>query len=219
MRLKNRSFLGAALIALLSATTALGLAVWIMTAPWFTAMAVPGQADSASAGLSSERMVQLAEDVRLFVTDTEAPDLPEVVDGRPAFDEAAVSHLVDVRDVVIAGRWATLAAAALLLIAGLYATSAGRSADLGAGLRWGGAALLVGMTVTVLAGLSDFGRFFAAFHGVFFEAGTWTFPADSLLILIFPTGFWILAAEITGVISTALGTALVLVGRISLRRP
>ena len=35
---------------------------------------------------------------------------------------------------------------------------------------------------------------FTTFHGVFFAAGTWTFPSDSLLIRLFPESFWIAAA-------------------------
>lgn len=37
----------------------------------------------------------------------------------------------------------------------------------------------------------DFNGFFAAFHSLFFAAGTWTFDYDSLLITMYPTEFWI----------------------------
>ena len=36
----------------------------------------------------------------------------------------------------------------------------------------------------------DFYGFFTAFHGVFFPQGNWTFSADSLLICMYPTAFW-----------------------------
>ena len=36
----------------------------------------------------------------------------------------------------------------------------------------------------------DFGSFFSAFHGVFFPQGNWTFSSESLLICMYPTGFW-----------------------------
>lgn len=203
-------------IALLAASTVLGLSVWIMTAPWFTALASPGQVDSASAGLPPERMVELAEQVRAFVTDVDAPPLPATVDGRAAFDESAVSHLIDVRDVILAGRWATLVAAALLLLTGLYAGSTGHGVELATGLKWGGLLVLSGIGLSLLAGVVDFGSFFSAFHGLFFQPGTWTFPADSLLILVFPIGFWILAGAITGVVATTLALALVVIGRFML---
>ena len=38
--------------------------------------------------------------------------------------------------------------------------------------------------------LIDFDSFFAAFHSLFFSAGTWTFPYDSLLICMYPQAFW-----------------------------
>jgi len=200
----------------LSAVTALGIAVWLMTAPWFTELAAPRQVDTVRAGLTQERMVELAGRVRMFVTDADAPALPAVIDGRPAFDADAVSHLIDVRNVVLLGRWATLLSAALLLIAGLYAVSTNHRAELGEGLKWGGLLLLAGVASSMLAGLLDFDSLFAAFHGLFFQPGTWMFSADSLLILVFPAGFWVLAAAITGVVATTLGVALVLAGRFSL---
>lgn len=189
-----------------------------MTSPWFTGLAVPGQVDTESAGLSQERMVALAEQVRVFVTDAEAPPLPASVDGRPAFDDAAVSHLVDVRDVIIASRWATLLAAGLLIIAMLWGASSAQGDAIARGLRWGGCSLLVAMSAILLAGLLNFDGFFTAFHGLFFKPGTWQFPADALLIQIFPVGFWMLAAMITGVVTALLSTALVLMGRLSLGR-
>ncbi len=36
----------------------------------------------------------------------------------------------------------------------------------------------------------DFDGFFAAIHSLFFAAGTWTFPYDSLLICMYPQAFW-----------------------------
>jgi len=210
---KRSSALLGALVAVLSAFTALGIAVWVMTMPWFTALATPAQVDATGAGLSVQRMVELAEDVRHFVTDVDAPALPATVDGRPAFDEDAVSHLIDVRDVVLTGRWATLALAAVLLVVTLWAHSAGHGEEVAAGSKWGGLGLIGAMGLVVLVGVVDFDGFFSGFHQLFFEPGTWTFPADSLLILVFPIGFWMLAAMITGVVITTLGVALVLLGR------
>lgn len=36
----------------------------------------------------------------------------------------------------------------------------------------------------------DFDSLFTALHGLFFANGTWIFPADSLLITLFPEAFW-----------------------------
>ena len=50
--------------------------------------------------------------------------------------------------------------------------------------------LVVAVGVAVVAAVTSFDAFFTAFHGLFFAAGTWTFPADSLLIRLFPEPFW-----------------------------
>lgn len=44
--------------------------------------------------------------------------------------------------------------------------------------------------VAVLA-IIDWQFFFAEFHRIFFSDGTWTFPADSTLIQLYPEQFWI----------------------------
>jgi uncharacterized membrane protein len=52
---------------------------------------------------------------------------------------------------------------------------------------WGTLALVA---ASVAFGAADFERFFSAFHGLFFAAGTWTFPEGSLLIQLFPEPLW-----------------------------
>ena len=49
------------------------------------------------------------------------------------------------------------------------------------------------MLVAAGTAVLDFDTFFSAFHGLFFEPGTWTFPSDSVLIRLFPEAFWIAA--------------------------
>ena len=53
----------------------------------------------------------------------------------------------------------------------------------------------------------NFERFFAWFHGLFFSAGTWEFPADSLLIEVFPEGFWVAAGSTWGALVMLGGVA------------
>ena len=57
-------------------------------------------------------------------------------------------------------------------------------------LRMGPALLLAVLVVLGLWGVIDFNGLFAAFHGVFFPQGNWTFSIDSLLICMYPLGFW-----------------------------
>jgi uncharacterized membrane protein len=52
---------------------------------------------------------------------------------------------------------------------------------------------LLFVVLGALAGTVNFDALFTWFHGLFFSAGTWEFPYDSLLIQLFPEGFWIAA--------------------------
>ncbi|MDR0513949.1 MAG: DUF1461 domain-containing protein [Coriobacteriaceae bacterium] len=73
----------------------------------------------------------------------------------------------------------------------------------GKGSLWSGRALVArmlqgsaGLVAVLFAGIAlwaafDFNGFFSCFHSLFFAAGTWTFSADSLLIRMYPTEFWI----------------------------
>jgi integral membrane protein (TIGR01906 family) len=101
-----------------------------------------------------------------------------------------VSHLLDVRRVISGARTATGVAAFLLALYAGYCIARRRVAPFSRGMRAG--ALAIGLTVilALAASFLDFGALFAAFHGLFFAAGTWTFPADSLLIRLFPERFW-----------------------------
>ena len=60
-------------------------------------------------------------------------------------------------------------------------------------LKVGAAVSAVFVLLAAAAAVLDFSAFFTAFHGLFFEAGTWTFPYDSLLIRLFPESFWVAA--------------------------
>lgn len=107
-----------------------------------------------------------------------------------ALDEAALSHLTDVNEVI--ARFtpsllgiAVLAAFCLMATLRLFGARPVGRALLGAGAGVLAAFLLLGAWA-----LAGFDGFFAAFHSLFFADGTWTFPSDSLLICMYPTAFW-----------------------------
>ena len=59
----------------------------------------------------------------------------------------------------------------------------------------------------------DFDSLFTQLHGLFFAKGTWLFPADSLLITLFPEGFW-MGMGITWVVISIIACLIVcLIGR------
>lgn len=172
----------------------LGLSLWVLTTPAYVNVLVRAVDGAASAGMSEASALGAAEDVRRFVVDTDAPDLPATLDGRPAFDPAAVSHLVDVREVIIPARRLTLL---LLLLVPAWGVARWRTADgrqcLAAAAGTASAVMLGASALAMLAGLLDFNALFAWFHSLFFAEGTWVFPYDALLIRVFPLSFWIAA--------------------------
>ena len=107
-----------------------------------------------------------------------------------ALDRDAVSHLEDCNRLVrtaVPMLWGAAALAAALLIA-LVATGRRRAA--GGALTVAPAVLVVALAAAGLWAALDFNGLFAAFHGVFFPQGNWTFGLDSLLICMYPLGFW-----------------------------
>ena len=107
-----------------------------------------------------------------------------------ALDRDAVSHLEDCNRLVrtaVPMLWGAAALAAALLIA-LVATGRRRAA--GGALTVAPAVLVVALAAAGLWAALDFNGLFAAVHGVFFPQGNWTFGIDSLLICMYPLGFW-----------------------------
>ncbi len=182
--------LAVALTALVWAAFVVGCCEIALTLPVYTSAAEQVLRVPATAGLSRADVITLSEQVRALVADARYKPLPSTWRGRPAFDRAAVSHLLDVRAVMSAARVAT-GASALLLAVLVAACVAQRRTDLLWEGMWAGA-LVIGLVavVSVVGAATSFDAFFAAFHGIFFKAGTWMFPADSLLIRLFPERFW-----------------------------
>ena len=176
----------------------IGVSALVLTAPAFTRMVAAKTSLAEQAGLPLPRMLQIAEQVRLFVVDAEAPPLPTTVDGRSGFDDAAVTHLVDVRAVLSDARIATGVLAALL--ASVIATEVARTRTdrIAEALFAGAIASIAFVALAVVVASVNFDAFFSAFHGLFFKAGTWEFPSDSLLIQTFPETFWVAAGAAWG---------------------
>jgi integral membrane protein (TIGR01906 family) len=172
----------------------LGTALSPLLTPAFTRVVAGAFDPQEHTGLSRERSLEIAEQVRRFVARSGSDTLPQTVDGRDGFDESSVSHLADVRSVIAGARVATGVAAGVLASAIVLALSWRRWRVLGAGLRCGSYAIAASVGLLGVMGLVDFEGLFARFHGVFFESGTWTFSSDSLLIQLFPEPFWIVSA-------------------------
>jgi uncharacterized membrane protein len=79
-------------------------------------------------------------------------------------------------------------------------------------LSWAGLGILGAAVLVIAVGAVDFEGLFAAFHSLFFEAGTWVFPYDSLLIQVFPLPFWATSGLIWGALTLSSAGAALLAG-------
>ena len=110
--------------------------------------------------------------------------------GEKLFKDGEVSHMADVKVVILS----TFGAGAALLILALIAIVYLRKRSTG-GIR---RALFAGSIITLVLILSlgtlaalGWQQFFTEFHRIFFADGSWTFSLDDTLIRLFPSQFWI----------------------------
>ena len=197
---------------------ALGAALLPLLTPAFTHTLVIRHSLTAESGVSEPTMLDTAERVRAFVVSRQGT-LPESLEGRAAFDLSAVSHLEDVADVIAGAQVAT---AALALLAGLAVLSAlrfGHRPAVVRVLRVAGLSSIAFPLVVGVAGALSFDLLFAGFHSLFFAAGTWTFPYDSLLIQLFPEEFWVYSGLAWGALIMLVGVLYSGAGRLLERVP
>lgn len=138
----------------------------------------------------------------LFVNGTFAASL----DGRtPILNATERSHMGDVSGVVRMLAGLELAAVALLIVTWRLLRHERQRRGrllLGAAAGVGAVALVLGAFFALA-----FDAAFAAFHAVFFKAGSWQFPPESNLIRLFPEPFWFEVALLAGA-SIVLGALL-----------
>lgn len=110
--------------------------------------------------------------------------------GEKLFKDGEVSHMADVKVVILS----TFGAGAALLILALIAILYLRKRSTGGNRR----AFFAGSIITLvlilgLGTLAALGwqQFFTEFHRIFFADGSWTFSLDDTLIRLFPSQFWI----------------------------
>ncbi len=96
------------------------------------------------------------------------------------FDKNEKSHLADVKQVISLLRWVSLALLIVFLLL-LF------KADAGIALTRGFTLLLA---LVLLSMFIPFDTVFSYFHKMLFAEGTWLFPANSMLILLYPETFF-----------------------------
>lgn len=136
--------------------------------------------------------------------------LPRDEQGIDGYDWASLSHLRDVRRVMVYALWGF--SLAVVIVVGLVVALVARQQSrlVAKSSLIAGAAVLAIFAVVVALALVNFEGFFAGFHSVFFAEGTWQFDAQSALIRAFPLRFWELEGLIWAVFST-LGSILCII--------
>lgn len=125
-----------------------------------------------------------------------------------AFNESELKHMEDVQIVARGVFSAGLIVAVIFGISGVYlARAIGREALLVALMQ--GSFLTLGLLFSgILLAITAWDVFFAGFHALFFEDGTWQFYYTDTLIRLYPEQFWFDASLTVGIMTTL--TALII---------
>lgn len=137
---------------------------------------------------------------------------------RYTLTDDALDHLDDVNRVIGATRitFVVIGVACVAALAHVLVRCGKKS--FGRVLMASGGAVIALFALLALWVVVDFSGFFAAFHSLFFSAGTWTFSYDSLLICMYPPDFWI-SMGILWLATTLAGCLICLIiGRLLIKR-
>ena len=147
------------------------------------------QAQRLEFGTVSINFLNAPEPPELAVKMLEALRLPGT--DQPLFTIYENSHMVDVKRLMDQ-LWRVLWIVAAVVAVGLAVLLIPRrTRSEGYAAIFGGGLLTTGLlTALILLVLLSWNWFFVAFHGVFFDAGTWTFNWSDSLIRLFPDKFW-----------------------------
>jgi integral membrane protein (TIGR01906 family) len=199
-----------AVVSFLFLLLLLGVAVGIVSAPGVTAGLIRLNHTWKYTGMSETDTVRLADRTRAYVIGGHEAAQTQVAAIALVFNADELSHLSDVSDVMTEARVATGIVAGLLAMWIVVAMVLRRWVALRRGVLWGGIVSMAVPAAIAAAAVWDFEGIFTVFHELFFKAGTWQFPADSMLIRTFPPEFWMWAGGTWGAITMAGGLALVL---------
>ncbi|WP_244516839.1 TIGR01906 family membrane protein [Arthrobacter alpinus] len=181
------------LIAVFYPIVLLVLAIRLVTSSFFLWVEYhrPGFPADSFGFTTDDRMTYGSYTVDYLLNLAQSRYLGDLVDkfGDPLFLAGEVSHMADVKTVIVMAFMAGLALAVVMIIGMMYlarrsfggirrALFAGSIATL---------ALIIAIGVFAATGWE---RFFTDFHEIFFTDGTWTFYTDDTLIRLFPSQFW-----------------------------
>ncbi len=118
-------------------------------------------------------------------------------DGSPLYNERELSHMADVKNVVIGALRAWMISLTILILLAILAYRQKWMSVYINGLRRGGmwmiglaAALGLIAGIGIVANPDVFFEFFTLFHQIFFTGDSWLFYYSDTLIRLFPIRFW-----------------------------
>ncbi len=193
------------LVSLALPVVILAVALRVVTAPWLVRWEY-GKPDFPPDpyGLSTEERIRLAEVcVQYLATNAGIELLADLeLEGRPAFNERELAHMVDVQRVFWAILRAGMAAGVVVLGGAAALLARPRTRLQAAGALKGGALLTLALLAAVAAlMLTSWEVFFTGFHELLFPPNTWTFPTSDTLIRLYPERFWMdVGMTIVGVV-------------------
>lgn len=134
-------------------------------------------------------------------------------DGTAVYNERELHHMVDVKNALRAALTVWYISLAGLAGLAVWAWRGRWWETFRQGLVRGGWLTIFLVGTIILLVLVSFGVFFVAFHNVFFDPGTWTFPFSDTLIRLFPEKFWQDVFITVGAIALAGALALIVLFR------
>jgi integral membrane protein (TIGR01906 family) len=189
------------LLSIATALVILAVAFVIVLTPLWTHFALNASgsiATGAFAGLSDQTVGQLVfgGDFRLT--------------AGPQFTADEVAHMRDARTVLYGFLAASAVAAAF---AAFIVSRSPRDPSRWAAVARGGIGLAIGILIVGPIAFLAFDAAFTLFHEIFFPGGNWSFPADSLLIRIYPEAFFEMTALAIGALAVLGGVVVWFVAR------
>ena len=137
--------------------------------------------------------------VEYLISGAEISDLGDLKfdDGTPLYNERELSHMADVKGVVLNALGAWTISLIILAALSILAKRGGWIPDYLNSLRRGGLWMIgLAAALGLMAGIgiavnpNVFWEFFALFHQIFFEGDSWLFYYSDTLIRLFPIRFW-----------------------------
>lgn len=137
----------------------------------------------------------------------------------PLYNEAEISHMIDVKVVADAMKMVAYIAGAIVVVGLAVQLIPPHTRQYGwRTMMWAGLATIILLALIAVAILIFWPIFFVQFHELLFPPGSWTFAYTDSLIRLFPEQFWFDFGVLVSVATLVLGVLVALIGYVMDRR-